>query len=88
MGRQFQSGDRVHVESGEHIGKFGIVLARRSITYTHGRMGSIPQIEGADGPLRFHDQLVRLDNGKTVAIPSDELSKIVGGEYPLTPRVA
>ena len=88
MGHQLQSGDRVRIHSGEYSGKLGIVVPRRSITYTHGPKGSIPHIEGAAAPLGFHDQLVRLDNGKTVAIPSGRLFRIDGGEYPLTSRVA
>jgi hypothetical protein len=88
MGRQFQSGHRVQIEAGDYSGKLGIVVPRRSITYTHGRNGSIPHIEGAKGPLRFHDLLVRLDNGKVVAVPKEALSAVLVGEYPLTSRVA
>jgi hypothetical protein len=88
MGQSFLSGDRVGIESGEYAGKLGIIVARRGITYTDSPRGSIPQIEGATEPLRIHDQLVRLDNGKIVAVPKDRLSKIVGGEYPLVVRVA
>jgi hypothetical protein len=85
---QFHSGDRVRIETGDYAGKLGIVVARRSISYTHTRKGSIPNIEGASGPLGINDLLVRLDNGKIVAIVKDRLSKILVGEYPLTLRVA
>lgn len=85
---QFHSGDRVRVEAGDYSGKLGIVVARRSISYTHCRRGSIPHIEGADSPLRINDVLVRLDNGKIVAVGKERLSKILVGEYPITLRVA
>jgi hypothetical protein len=88
MGRQFLSGDRVRIEAGDYSGKLGIVIPRRSINFSHGRSGSIPQIEGAKEPLGIHDLLVRLDNGKVVAMPKELLSQILAGEYPLTSRVA
>ena len=88
MGQSFQSGDQVSIDAGDYSGKLGVIVPRRSITYTHSRKGSIPQIEGATGPLHINDMLVRLDTGKIVAIPKDQLSKKSGGEYPLVVRVA
>jgi hypothetical protein len=81
--QRLYNGDRVGIDSGEHAGKHGVVIPRLSINFTHSRRGSIPQIEGATSPLGIHDILVRLDNGKTVAIPKNQLSKVDGGEYPL-----
>jgi hypothetical protein len=84
MGQKLQAGDRVSIEGGELAGKRGTIIPRLSISFTHGRHGSIPQIEGATEPLGIHDQLVRLDNGKVVAIHQDRLTKKPGDDHPLT----
>jgi hypothetical protein len=83
MKQRFLSGDRVRIESGEFAGKFGIVVPRRSINFVDSRWGAIPEIDGAKGPLGVHDMLVRLDNGRIVPVPVDQLCEVVQGEYPL-----
>jgi hypothetical protein len=85
MGQRFFPGDRVAVDSGDHSGKRGIVVPRRSVEYTDTRRGAIPQVEGANSPLGIRDVLVRLDCGKIVPIPSHHLSQPADGEYPLLP---
>jgi hypothetical protein len=83
MKERFLSGDRVRIESGEFAGKFGIVVPRRSINFVDSRKGAIPEIDGAKAPLGIHDMLVRLDNGRIVPVPAEQLSEVIQGEYPL-----
>ncbi len=84
MVEQFHSGDRVSIDAGELAGKRGTIVPRLSIPFTHCRRGSIPQIDGAQEPLGIHDHLVRLDNGKVVAIHQDRLTKRPEEDHPLT----
>ena len=84
MGLKFGSGDRVMIGAGEHAGKRGSVVPRLAIDFTHCRRGSIPHIEGAKEPLGIHDELVRLDNGKIVAVHEDHLTRRADEDYPLT----
>jgi hypothetical protein len=84
MADKYQAGDRVSIDAGEFTGKRGTIVPRLSIPFTHGRRGSIPQIDGAQEPLGIHDHLVRLDNGKVVAIHQDRLTKRHEEDHPLT----
>ncbi len=84
MAEKFHAGDRVSIDAGELAGKRGTIVPRLSIPFTHCRRGSIPQIDGAQEPLGIHDHLVRLDNGKVVAIHQDRLTRRPEEDHPLT----